>query len=104
MLVVEANPDRCPTDPAQKRRPVSIGQIDHGIESPTAEFDNEPPLRDHRPLVQNQDLVNVRVSRQYAFRPAIHHHRNPNIRPCGLDGTQGRRGQQDVPDVAELDD
>jgi hypothetical protein len=104
MLVVESNSNRRPTDPTQKRRAVSIGQIDHCVESSTTQPGNKPPLYRQRPFIEDQNLVHVLVSRQHIFRPAIHHHRNPDIRLCRFDGSKGRRRQQDVTDVAELDD
>ena len=104
MLVVEPNPNRRPADPTQKRRPVSIRQIDHRIESPTAQTRDELPLCRQRSFIEDYDLVQVRVSRQHVFGPAIHHHRDPDIRSCRFDGSQGRRRQQDVADVAEFDD
>ena len=62
------------------------------------------PLCRQRSFVEDHDLVDVRVPGQYVFRPAIHHHRDSDIRSaCSFDGTHGRRRQQDVTDVAEFD-
>jgi hypothetical protein len=62
MLVVEPNPNRRPADPTQKRRSVSIGQIDHRIEPTTAEAGDEPPLRLKRSFIEDHYLVHVRIS------------------------------------------
>src|SRR4029077_1707941 len=104
MLVVESKSNGRPADPTQKCRPGSIRQIDHRVESPTAQPGDEPPLCRQRSFVKDHNLVHVRVPGQYVFRPAIYHHRDPDIRSCSFDGTDGRRRQQDVTDVAEFDD
>jgi hypothetical protein len=69
-----------------------------------AQPDYKAPLRRQRSFVEDQNLVQVWVPGQYVFRPAIHHHRDPDIRSCSFDGTHGRRRQQDVTDVAKFDD
>jgi hypothetical protein len=102
MLVVESNPNRRPADPTQKRRPVSIRQIDHRVESPATQPGDEPPLCRQRFFVENHNLVYIRVPGQYVFRPTIDHHRDPNIRSYSFDGADGRRRQQDVTDVSEF--
>src|SRR4029077_4759591 len=104
VLVVETNSYRRPAGPTQKRRPISIRQIDHRVESPMSKPGDETRLCRQRSFVEDYDLVQIRVPGQYVFRPTIDHHRNQNIGSCSFDGPDGRCRQQDVTDVAEFDD
>src|SRR5262245_37464443 len=103
VFVIESNPHRCSADSGQKRRPVSIGQVNHCIELTSPQSGDQPRLCPQRPLVKDYDLVQIGVPAQYLFCPTIYQHRDPHIRSCSLNGSNSRRRQQHVTNITELD-